>query len=316
MCRYKSFFALFLIVYIFFSPDNSTAETFKVGTWKTPQTIQPFFYKNFLPKGDKCQVFSFTNPADQKTALLAGSLDMCGTTIAHAIHSASLGQPVVLVASLCNKCSALVVRKESTIETIANLRGRKIGYVPGTMHEILLRETLRRNGLSPNADVKLTRVDFFDMGIALAKGGIDAFLSGEPFPTIATVKGYGRILSYPYYDKAIGTINAGMLVTRRFKEKNREAVYRLVKAHAAATRFLTQDRDGWLKKASTFGTSREILESAASNMELSWKMDEDFLIKAMNLGERMMELKVITRQPDYKKLFDMGFVERIQKDFN
>ncbi len=315
MSRYKSFFALFLIVYIFFSPDNSAGEEFKVGTWKTPQTIQPFFYKDFLPKGDKCQVFSFTNPADQKTGLLAGSLDMCGTTIAHAIHSASLGQPVVLVASLCNKCSALVVRKESPIETVSNLRGRKIGYVPGTMHEILLRETLKRNGLSPNTDVKLTRVDFFDMGIALAKGGIDAFLSGEPFPTIATVKGYGRILSYPYYDNAIGTINAGMLVTRRFIEKNREAVHRLVKAHAAATKFLTQDRDGWLKKASTFGTSREILESAAANMELSWKMDEDFLIKAMNLGERMMELKVITRQPDYKKLFDMSFVERIQKDF-
>jgi len=42
----------------------------------------------------------FTNNSSQKTALLAGSLDMCGTTLAHAIHSASRGQPIVVVAAL------------------------------------------------------------------------------------------------------------------------------------------------------------------------------------------------------------------------
>ena len=160
-------------------------------------------------------MFSFTNPADQKTALIAGSLDMCGTTIAHAIHSASRGQPVVLVAALCNKCSALVVKKDGPVQKIADLQGKKIGYVPGTMHEILLRETLTQNGLDPNRDVRLTRVDFFDMGMALARGGIDAFLSGEPFPTLTQDQGYGKILAYPYFGATIGTINAGMLVERK-----------------------------------------------------------------------------------------------------
>ena len=63
------------------------------------------------------KVFPFTNPADQKTALLAGSLDMTGTTLAHAIQSAVMGQPVVVVAALCNKCSALVVRKDGPVQT-------------------------------------------------------------------------------------------------------------------------------------------------------------------------------------------------------
>jgi len=147
-------------------------------------------------------------------ALLAGSLDMCGTTLAHAIYSASRGQPVVVVAALCNKCSALVVRRENHIRNPRDLAGKKIGYVPGTMHEVLLREILTKNGLSPERDVHLVRVDFFDMGIALARGEIDAFLSGEPFPTMAVVKGFGRILSYPYFGGTIGTINAGMLVRR------------------------------------------------------------------------------------------------------
>jgi NitT/TauT family transport system substrate-binding protein len=291
---------------------SSHAAEYRVGTWKTAQTIQPFYYQDYLASGDRCRVFAFTNPADQKTALLAGSLDMCGTTLAHAIHSASRGQPVVVVAALCNKCSALVVKKDGPVHKVTDLKGKKIGYVPGTMHEILLRETLTRNGLSPEKDVRLTRVDFFDMGLALARGGIDAFLSGEPFPTLAVDQGYGRILSYPYYDDTVGSINAGMLVTKSAIEEHPDMVLALVKAHALATRYLQAHPDKWLDKAATFGTPKKILLKAAPNMELAWQMDESFVDKARALGARMQALKVIERQPDYDKLFDLSFVRRVQ----
>lgn len=153
----------------------------------------------------------FTNPADQKAALLAESLDMTGTTLSLAIQAASRGEPVRLVAALGNKCSALVVAKDGPVRTAADLRGRRIAYVPGTMHEILFRE-----GIDPARDVTLMRIDFFDMGTALAKGNVDAFLSGEPFPTQAVMQGYGRILAYPYYGDSIGTINSGMLMRAEF----------------------------------------------------------------------------------------------------
>ena len=39
---------------------------------------------------------------------------------------------MVVVAALCNRCSALVVAKDGPIQTVADLKGRKIGYVPGT----------------------------------------------------------------------------------------------------------------------------------------------------------------------------------------
>ncbi|SHJ00966.1 NitT/TauT family transport system substrate-binding protein [Desulfatibacillum alkenivorans DSM 16219] len=290
------------------------AQEYKVGTWKTAQTIQPFYYQDYVPEGDQVDVFSFTNPADQKTALLAKSLDMCGATLAHAIHSASQGQPVVVVAALCNKCSALVVKKDGPIEKVEDLKGKRIGYVPGTMHEILLRETLTRRGLSPIKDVQLLRVDFFDMGTALAGGGIDAFLSGEPFPALAVDKGYGRILAYPYYGDAVGSINAGMLVRREAIEKNPDLVFSLVKAHAKATDYLNLHQDQWLKKASTFGTPLHILEKAAPNMEIAWDMDPDFVSRAKALGERMQALGVIQKQPDYDALFDLTFVNRLKDE--
>lgn len=72
-------------------------EVWNVGTWKTAQTVQPFLYHEYA--GDaEVTVHPFTNPADQKSALLAGSLDMTGTTLALAIQAASRGEPVALVA--------------------------------------------------------------------------------------------------------------------------------------------------------------------------------------------------------------------------
>ncbi|MBI5552793.1 MAG: ABC transporter substrate-binding protein [Desulfobacterales bacterium] len=289
-------------------------ETIKVGTWKTAQTIQPYFYAYFLGAQKPCEVLAFTNPADQKTALLAGSLAMCGTTLAHAIHSAAQGEPVVVVAALCNKSSALVVRSSENIQAVADLKAKKIGYVPGTMHEILLREALLRAKLNPDTDVQLTRVDFFDMGTALAQGGIDAFLSGEPFPSLALHEGYGRILAYPYYDDAVGTINAAMIVTRATIDKRPELVTDLVKAHARATNFLRRHPAQWLAKAAEFGTAPEVLQKAAANIELAWEMDDAFVAKVKALGARMQALKMIERQPDYDRLFDLRFAREIMAD--
>lgn len=288
-------------------PASLFAEIWRVGTWKTAQTIQPFFYERFA-EGTRVRVFPFTNPADQKAALLAGSLDMTGTTLAHAVASASRGEPIVVVAALCNKSSALVVGRDAPIHAAGDLRGKRIGYVPGTMHEILLREVLFREKLDPSQDVALVRVDFFDMGLALARGDIDAFLSGEPFPSLAVHQGFGRILAYPYYDDVIGPVNAGMIVARDVLEKRPEMVRSMVRTHIRATRHLLDHPEEWLNAAAEFGTPLEVLRIAAGNMELAWDMDERFVEQVSGLGGRMLELGLIDREPDYSALIDLRFV--------
>ncbi len=55
-----------------------------------------------------------------KTALLSGDLDFTGTTWVTAIMAASKGEPIKVVASMTEKCSALVVGKDSGINTTKN----------------------------------------------------------------------------------------------------------------------------------------------------------------------------------------------------
>ena len=129
---------------------------------------------------------------------------------------------------------------------------------------------------------------------------------------MAAAKGYGRILAYPYYDKGIGTINGAMLVKRDTIKNNPKLVSQLVEAHAKATEYLKAHPKQWLEKAATFGIPLAILEKAAPNIELAWKMDKDFIKKVANLGARMKAMGIIKKEPDYNKLINLRFVEAVK----
>ena len=292
------------------SSVKAEAVKMTVGTWKTAQTIQPFIYDKFANKGETVEVKPFTNPGDMKTALLAGDLDFTGTTWATAIMAASKGEPVKVVAAMTEKCSALVVGKDSDIKTTKDLKGKTIAYVPGTMHHILLLEVLNKAGLDPAKDVTLKKIDFFDMGQALASKSIDAFLSGEPFPSIAEIDGYGRVLEYPYFDDSVGYINAAMLTTEDEIKNEPEKIQRLVDMHIQASKYYMEHKDEWIDRAAEFGTEKKYLEKANENMALAWDLTDDTKAKVKKLAEKMKELNIIDNVPDIDALIDTSFLEK------
>lgn len=289
--------------------ESSDAKNMTVGTWKTAQTIQPFFYDEFSDESENLEVKPFTNPGDMKTALLSGDLDFTGTTWVTAIMAASKGEPIKVVASMTEKCSALVVGKDSGINTTKDLKGKTIAYVPGTMHHILLLEVLNRSGLDPDKDVTLKKIDFFDMGQALASGSIDAFCSGEPYPSIAVEEGYGKILEYPYYDDSIGYINAAMITTEDEIKENPEKIQELVDKHVKASKHLMASKEEWINKAAEFGTEKKYLEKSTENIELSWDITPETVEQVKKLAERMKELGMIEKVPDIDAMFDLSFLE-------
>jgi NitT/TauT family transport system substrate-binding protein len=281
----------------------------KVATWKTAQTITPFFYEDFLGEEDKVEVMPFTNPGDMKSALMAGSVDMCGTTLVTAITAASKGEPIKILTGLSNKCSALVVGVDSDIKEAKDLMGKRIAYVPGTMHHLLLLETLSGAGLDPDKDVTLVRIDFFDMGQALAQGEIDAFYSGEPYPSIAVAEGYGRVLLYPDDKDGFGIINSCMITTEDMIKNDPEKIQKLVTSHAMATEFLNEDKEAWINKSVEFGTEKEVMEVSVENIEMFWEIDETYIQSVEKLAERMLEQGLITEIPDIEAMFDLSFQE-------
>ena len=198
----------------------------KVGTWKTAQTILPYFYDQFVPENYELEVLPFTTPGDQKAALLAGELDMTGTTQVTAIYAAA---------------------------------------------------------------------------------------AGEPYPSDAVLKGDGRVLSYPYFDDSISTINAGMTVTKDTIKNNPEPVQALVNAHMKAADYLQENQDVWFEKAYEFGTTKEIMGISSQNIERCGDIDEAFIQHTGNLAQKMKELGILNEVPDVDAMFDLSFLENAKK---
>jgi len=311
----KKTISIALILFLLFLSgcQQESKQEITIGTWKTAQTIQPFLYSDYLTDNYTIEVLPFTNPGDQKAALLSGELDLCGTTLVTAIIAASKKEPIQIVCNLANKCSALVVRSDSNINNIDDLKGKTIAYVPGTMHHILLLNALKNAGLNPDSDVTLTRVDFFDMGQALATKAVDAYCSGEPFPSIAVSEGYGKILSYPYFNDNIGSINAVMITTKSQTEKYPDKIQTLVTAHKDATKYLIDNKEQWIQKASKFGTATNVLQLAAPNMDIAWDIPQEMIIQTENLANEMLVLGIIEEVPDIAGMFDLTFINKIKQ---
>src|ERR1043165_6006469 len=125
--------------------------------------------------------------------------------IASATLGAAAGEPIVVIASACNRGMAVIAKKGSPIATIKDLKGKRIAIWPGSTQEVFILERLRMEGLSIK-DVSPVRVSFSEMHLALARGDIDAYVGAEPGPGLRLSSGVGQLVEYPY-GPARGALN-------------------------------------------------------------------------------------------------------------
>src|SRR5580765_6069410 len=157
---------------LFASPAIVRAEgpvVIRAGALKLIHSIAPYFYDQFVPAGYKVEVFPFETPTECKNAVVTKSVDFGAFGIAAALLGAAAGEPVVVIASTCNRGMAIVARKDSGITTFRDLKGKRLALFPGTTQEVFFQERLRMEGMTIK-DVETVRISFSEMHIALARG--------------------------------------------------------------------------------------------------------------------------------------------------
>ena len=88
---------------------------------------------------------------------------------------------------------ALMVAKDSPLQGIADLKGKRIGTFPG-IASIALAKAVLRNSFDPDKEIILIEVPPGNIVQALAAGQIDAYFAPEPFGMIGEAKGVARRL--------------------------------------------------------------------------------------------------------------------------
>jgi sulfonate transport system substrate-binding protein len=119
-------------------------------------------------------------------ALNAGAIDFGYTGDTPPIFAQAAGVSFVYVASIPNpgKSNAILVRTDSGIKTIQDLRGKKIALVKGSSAHNVLVQTLEKANV-PWPDITPVYLQPADAGAAIQSGAVDAWSIWDPFYAVA-----------------------------------------------------------------------------------------------------------------------------------
>lgn len=278
----------------------------RVGTLRgQPHLFAPFFYNQFLSGGTTADVVVFDSSPDVKNALVSGQVDIAVMGVPAMLAGAASGQDVRLIASSADGGSAIVGRPD--IVGVQGLRGKRVGYPVGSSQEVLLRSTLRANGIDPDADLTLVNLAFADMANAYASGQIDAFSSAELGPSVAKQKGARDIVSP--YDTPVGKVNIGLATTQRVIDAQPELVQQVVDAHAKAVAFMSTHRAEWTDRAvAEFSLDPSVAATAVANTWPRSDLSPQYVAQVDTLAGEMTKLGQLPRKPDMTDFVDDVFV--------
>ena len=131
-------------------------------------------------------------------AQTGGSLDVGWMAETPLIFAQAAGSPVKVVAVGRRETSgasalALVVDPNSTIRSVSDLRGRRVGYMPGTVTQYFVVRLLQKSGLSLS-DIRSVHIAGTGPGL-LAKGVVDATVTSDPFLSQLLQDGRARVIA-------------------------------------------------------------------------------------------------------------------------
>ncbi|SEH25347.1 NitT/TauT family transport system substrate-binding protein [Methylobacterium sp. 275MFSha3.1] len=288
---------------------QSAPVTIRMGSLKLIHSIAPSFYARFTPPGVNVEVVPFESPTECKNAVVTKSVDFGTFGIAAATLGAAAGEPLVVIASTCNRGMAVIAKKGSDIHAIKDLRGKRVAIWPGSTQEVFVLERMRMEGLSVK-DITPVRVFFSEMHIALARGDVDAYVGAEPGPGVSLASGVGQLVEYPYGTE-MGALNMVFGAHRDTLAERPDLVRTMLEIHRKATDFAAGDRDAMIAMAvAKLGQKREALELSAPNVELTWRLGPNEIRQADAYAQHMLALKQIKRLPE-PGFIDTRFVDAL-----
>lgn len=113
--------------------------------------------------------------------LRSKALDVGSTAGSAALVARANGSPIKAVDLYAGgEWTALVVTKNSPINSVADLKGKKVAVTKGTDPYFFLLQSLATAGLSPS-DIEIVNLQHADGKTALERGNVDAWSGLDPF---------------------------------------------------------------------------------------------------------------------------------------
>ncbi|RZS82299.1 sulfonate transport system substrate-binding protein [Phyllobacterium myrsinacearum] len=220
-------------------------QEYKIGFQKTSLPViaqqQKVIEKALEPKGIKVKWVEFTAGPPLVEALNVGSIDVGWVGDAPPIFGQSAGSAIVYVAALPSngKGEAIFVKPGSAVQSLADLKGRKVGVGKGTSAYNLLVAALEKAHIGYD-EITPVYLSPADAAAAFASDKIDAWAVWDPFFAIAETRYQPRILAR---SSDVLDVNTYFLANRGFAAAHPDVVTTTIDALKQAAAWAEANKD-------------------------------------------------------------------------
>lgn len=244
-------------------------------------------------------------------AVAAGEADMGFMADLPAIIAKSSGQDIEVVSNVAygEKGLAVLIKSDSDISSVADLKGKKIAYATGSYAQHLLALLLDQEGLTLD-DVESINLAAADQPAALANGEVDAIVIWEQYISMLTSEGTAKVL-------ADGTgIKKGNMITyfvSSYAEEHPLVVQAYIKALNRADELIASDPEAAAAAiADDFGVDEELMVKILANFTYDTALTEEDIAEITKVKDFSLEAEIISNDFDIDSFINTEYLDTLE----
>lgn len=213
--------------------------------------------------------------------------------------------------------SALVVKKDSTISSIKDLKGKKVAFPKGTLLQRFLDEALAANGLSEK-DLDLTNMNLVDMGSALLTGKVDAIVTTSSSASkLAITNKEAKIVmdskDYPDWSGVFGVVGSD-----EYLKENPDIAVALIKSLISSRDFVKENKEEafkiWANEGSDLESAKYVYGYDESFSIFPVEISDSNIKKLNNVVKYLIKNNLIKNEVDINQFIDKSYYEKAVKN--
>ena len=192
-----------------------------------------------------------------------------------AVSAVARGQEnVYIAAEKGGTFLAILVRDDSGIASVEDLKGKKIGLTIGSTSQNCVQKILAKSGLDINKDVELINITVGDAQIVLTQGNVDAVAIWEP--SVSRLNALDGISILADGGEA-GFLGMNIVFARKkFVDENPDLVKVYLEQYWRATKAFEEHPEDYIPMlAEYFSLDEELVAQAASKCEYVLQFGEE-----------------------------------------
>jgi sulfonate transport system substrate-binding protein len=249
----------------------------------------------FKPVGIKVKWVEFSSGPPMMEAMNVGSIDYGAVGDSPPVFAQAAGAAIVYAAGQpITNGQGILVPQNSKIRSIADLKGKRVGFTKGSSAHNIVVQTLEKAGLS-YGDIAPVYLTPPDAGPAFANGSIDAWSIWDPYFAIGEIKQNGRILVNA---SEITKTNSFYIANRDFAKNHGTVLQQIIDVTISAAKWAEAHRDEVAKSLSAVtGIPLEIQTVAANRSAFAvGPVTEDIIATQQGVADRFFKLGLIPKQ--------------------